>query len=264
VQQKGIIAYFVILILMVIAALYLSGSFLGGGAAGTTATTSIAANTTTIPVTTANSTSTTTSRTTTSITISQCQSRNATEKIFNGDFSLGNYSGWNSSGVSPGELPGFGDVPFNVIYANENNAYYNSPWSNYNGTHFATTYHNGLILNRGNLTSATFKVSELYLNFRIISPQSDQLYIEILDDGVPKIVAHYNTFAAQGVNNPLSTFVNASIPLVTLLCKNVSIRVHSGVVGTTVNKYSYMAVGDFYLSRVPVSTPLIVVNQTIV
>ena len=65
------------------------------------------------------------------------------------------------------------------------------------------------------------------------------------------------------MNNSLSQFVNASIPLVTLLCANVSIRVHAGVVSTGMNQYNYIAVGDFYEASLPVSTPGIVVNQTI-
>jgi hypothetical protein len=261
VQQKGIVAYFVILILMVVAALYLSGSF-GGGGQNTIITTSIGAST--IPsTTTINESSTTTSVTTTSILISPCQSKNATEPIPNGNFASGTYADWTSSPAVAGENPGFGDAPFNITFANQHNGFYNSPWTNYYGTYFATTYHYGLLINRGDLTSNTFKVTELYLNFKIISPQSDQLYLEILENGVPKIVTHYNTFSAQGTNASLSTFVDASIPMATLLCKNVSIKIHSGVVGTTTNKYSYIAVGDFYQSRVPISTPGIVVNQTI-
>lgn len=262
-MNRNVIVYFVVLVVMLIAAVFLSGAL---GKLGPSTTTTVMASTTaitTLPPDNESTTSTSTSITTTTVLISPCQSRNATVDIPNGDFSLDTFDGWNSS-ASKGSAPGFGDAPFNLTYANDHGGYYDSPWSGYGGGFFATTYHNGLLLQPGNLTSMPFKVDELYLNFRIISPQSDKLYVEVLENGKTMVIAHYNTFAAYGIVSPLTTFVNASIPLVTMLCKNVSIRVYSGVVGTESNQYNYIAVGDFYKASIPVTTPGIVTNMTIV
>jgi hypothetical protein len=184
-------------------------------------------------------------------------SKQATSSIPNGDFSDGTYNGWNLTG------PGFGSAPFNLTFANSNMIYYGSPWSGYDGMFFATTYHGGQLLQEGNITSLAFNVNELYLNFKIISSQSDLLYVEILQNGKPRIITHYNTFEVPGVTDPQSVFMNASVPLGELLCQNVNVRVSARITGNPINKLSYIAVGDFYLSRVPISTPGIVVNQTI-
>jgi len=256
--HKGIIVYFIMLILMIIGALFVYG-FFGTGPSRTTSTTTAASNNgTTTTIQNGNMTTTTSvSVTTTSVLFSTCMSKNAIESIANGNFSTGNYFGWTTSG------PGFGTSPFSLDYANANGGYYSAPWTGYNGNYFATTYTGGLQLQSGNITSKPFTVTELYLNFKIVSPQSSSLYVEIVEKGKSLIVTHYNTYAAQGITDPQSTFVNASIPLGTLLCRNVSIKLVAGVIGTPMVKSSYIAAGDFYLSRMPVSTPGIVVNQTI-
>ena len=183
-------------------------------------------------------------------------SKNATESIFNGNFGTGTYIGWNVSG------PGFGSGPLNITYANSNNLYYGAPWTNYNDIYFATTYTQGLNLQAGNLTSDKFLVTELYLNFKIISTQNNFLYVEILQDGKPVIVTRYDTFAVPNNPNGPTTFENASIPLGSLLCQNVSVKIVADVVGES-QPFEYIAAGDFYMDRVPVSTPGIVANQTI-
>jgi hypothetical protein len=189
---------------------------------------------------------------------SSCISPSSTQPIYNGYFATGNYAGWNASGT------GFGTGPFNLTAANKNGAYYSAKWSGYNGTYIATTYLGGTFVSVGNITSQQFKVTEPYINFKIISVQSNYLYVELLENGRPLLINHYNTYAAPNNPNPQSTFVNASIPVVSLLCKNVSIRVVARLVGTDVNKYSYIAVGGFYLSKKQVQTPGILVNTTIV
>jgi len=256
--HKGVLAYFIILILMIIGALFVYG-FFGTGPSITTSTTTVPHNGTTTTIHGGNTTITTTSPsiTTTSVLFSTCMSKNATEKIVNGNFSTGNYFGWTASG------PGFGSGPLNLDYANANGGYYSAPWNSYDGTYVATTYTGGLLFQAGNLTSKQFTVTELYLNFKIVSPQSSSLYVEILEKEKPVIITYYDTYIAPGITDPQSTFVNASIPLGTMLCKNVSVRLVAGITGTPDMSSSYIAAGDFYLSRTPVSTPGIVFNQTI-
>jgi len=253
-MHKGIIAYIVVLIILIVITLV----FLHGSTKTPKVTTTIIPkNTTTTTIAPVTNVTTITS-TTTSITIPSCLSQSAEVPVYNGNFSTGNYTGWFTSG------DGFGSAPLNLTYANENGGYYNHTWIGYDGNFVATTFHGGLALQPGNLTSKPFKVVEPYLNFRIISPQNNLLYVEILVNGKPVIVAHYNTYNAPGNQYPSSEFVNASMPLSLLMCQNVSIRVVANVVGSIATRNMYIAVGDFYQSRQPNSAPGIIVNQTII
>lgn len=264
-MHRGIAAYFIVLVILVLIALYLSGVFTGGNRATTTVpgggkhignTTATTSLTTTVPggVTSAS----TTTQTTTSIAFSSCLAKSATQSIPNGNFSTGTYASWNVTG------PGFGSAPFNIINANQKGAYYAAPWSGYNGTYMATSFQTGVALQAGNLTSLPFTVTEPYLNFRIISQQNSLLYVEVLRAGIPVIVAHYNTYVSPpGVKNPQSTFVNASIPVSTLLCQNVTIGLVAGIVGKSSQGTNYIAAGGFVLSRSPAVNPTQPVNQTI-
>jgi hypothetical protein len=252
-MQKAIVAYLIILVLMVIAALFLANSaFFRLPAANIIYSTTVPANsatsaTTTVASVVKSSSTITVSLPTTSVYLGSCQSTSQTAAVPSGNFSTGTYRGWNVSGA------GFGSAPFNIIYANNNtiSGYYGAPWSGYVGTFFATTYHGGLSLQPGNLTSNPFEVTEPYLNFKIISPQSNLLYVEILNHGRPAIVVHYNTYV---VANATNAFVNASIPLTTLLCQNVSVRIVAGVVGPAQN-LNYIAVGDFSMGASAMTTP---------
>ena len=188
-----------------------------------------------------------------------CLSNNVTEALLNGNFSSGNFEGWNVTGQ------GFGSAPVNIIYANANGDYYSAPWSGYNGIFFATTHWPGTSVTPGNITSEPFKVTEPYLNFQIVSPQDNELYVELLDNGQPLIINHYFTFpAVANATNAQSTFVNASIPIASLICQNISVRVVSGVVGQRIGNYKFIAVGDFYMSKVFKQDPGVIYNRTVV
>jgi hypothetical protein len=224
--------------------------------------TSTAVSSATTTVNSTINTATTSTQSTTSVFFGSCVSGNETESINNGDFSSGTYEGWSATG------PGFGTDPFDIMSANNNTnvnytGYYGVPWNNYDGEYMATTFKNGTTLQAGNLTSLPFQVSELYLNFKIISTQDSALYVEILKKGKPAIITHYNTYASPtGVQDPQSTFANASIPMGTLLCQNVSVKLVGGVTGSSVGGINYIAAGDFYLSKLPPFNPTIPVNQT--
>jgi|GEM_PF-1108774 hypothetical protein len=209
-------------------------------------------NTLTQPNTTPNKTMTT-----------YCISSSGTVAIPNGNFGTGTYADWNITGQ--GFLNGSGKpVPTNLAVANANDGYSGSKWSNYNGSFFASTYHGGISLSPGNLTSNPFEVQEPYLNFRISSAASSLLYVELLYNGKPVIINHYDTLNASGNTNPQSTFVNATMPLLNFVCKNVSVRVISGVVGSISTKYDFIAVGDFVQSKSALNTPGIQINSTVV
>ncbi|MDE1767962.1 MAG: hypothetical protein KGH62_01205, partial [Candidatus Micrarchaeota archaeon] len=140
--------------------------------------------------------------------------------------------------------------------------YYESPWAGYNGTYFATTYREGTLVATGNLTSNPFVVTEPYLNFKVVSPQNNFLYVEILHNGAPALTVHLNTYSVQGNLNSTSTFQNASILMVPFLCQNVQIRIVADVVGTTENTYQFIAVTNFTQAKRPILTQGIIVNQT--
>ncbi len=178
--------------------------------------------------------------------LADCLSATSTVSIPNGNFGTGTYQDWNTTGV------GFGTSPANITEYNKNNEYYDSPWTNYNGQYFATTYAGGLLISTGNLTSNAFQVTEPYLNFEIVSPQNNLLYVEVMENNTPIIIKQFNSYGNSGA--PTGIFENATIPLTSLLCKNVNIRVVSGVVYTPATKYDIIAVGDFYLSKVPVGS----------
>lgn len=173
--------------------------------------------------------------------------------IYNGNFSNGNYSGWTLTN------PGFGKAPLNISYANKNTCYIGNPWKNYVGAYFATTFNCGISNSPGNLTSNPFIVEKPFLNFRIISPYDNGIYVEILYNGTPYVVARYNTFNTTLGSNASSTFRNASIPLITLIGKKVQIK----VVANTLHRENYIAVGDFSLANKPNSQEGILVNMTV-
>lgn len=260
-MHKGVLVYAAILIVLVVIVVF--GVYGVGGlgkSSTTTLTTTVGETGNTTTTVGQNQTSTSSVSTTVPYTnYTSCLSSNPTESIPNGDFSAGTYANWTAGG------PGFGSGPFNLTSANAEGNYYNHTWSNYNGTFFATTFSGGSTLQSGNLTSDSFIATEPFLNFRIISSQSALLYVEVLSDGEPVASAHYNTFNTSLSNYYLSTFQNASIPLVGVLCKPIQVRIVSGVTNAATGSgiYQYIAAGDFHMSKRPAQTSGIVVNQTI-
>jgi hypothetical protein len=165
--------------------------------------------------------------------------------VYNGNFSTGTYTGWTLTGK------GFGYAPLNITFANNNKVsrcYLGTPWVGYNGSYVATTFNCGLSNAPGNLTSSEFIANKPFLNFKIISPLDNFLYVEILyANNTPAIIAHYDTYNITQTSNASSTFRNASIPLLTVQGKVVKIR----VVADTLNRETYIAVGDFALANLP-------------
>ena len=174
-------------------------------------------------------------------------------QVYNGDFVTGDFTGWNMTGN------GFADGPMNITKANAERCYIGAPWTGYNGTFFATTFNCGLSNAPGNLTSSPFIVDEPFLDFRLVSPQDDSLYVEILLNGTPVIVAHYNTYNATAFGATSSyTFRNATIPMISVAGKVVQVR----IVADTLKQHNYIAIGDFSLQPQPSSTPGVAVNYS--
>ncbi|MGC8572112.1 MAG: hypothetical protein ACP5RI_03240 [Candidatus Micrarchaeia archaeon] len=174
--------------------------------------------------------------------------------VYNGNFSTGTYIGWQLTGK------GFGSKPLNLTEANNNTirCYIGSPWRGYNGTYVATTFNCGISNAPGNLTSSLFYANKPFLNFKIISPEDNLLYVEILySNDTPAIIAHYNTYNMNNTINASSTFMNATIPLLTVQGKPIRIR----VVADTLSRERFIAVGDFELSNQPKETPGILVGS---
>jgi len=202
--------------------------------------------TTTIMSTTSTAPATTTAASTTTVPAYQ-------SAVNNGNFSTGTYSGWTVNGT------GFGTAPLGIKTADADMCYYGAPWANYNGSYFATTFTCGTQVSPGNLTSGYFTASAPYLNFRIISPASSSLYIEILYNGVPRVINHYNTYNSSISGGVASyTFFNASIPLASVQGNAVQVR----IVAADVNEYGYIAVGDFGLAQNSNQAKGILVNTT--
>lgn len=189
-------------------------------------------------------------------------------EIYNGNFGNGAYTGWNVSN------PGFGTKPLNISYAYKNLCYQGRPWSNYNGSYFATTYNCGTTTSPGNLTSSPFLVSPLnpFLNFKLISPQDNNLYIEVLvanykiingeqvyANSTPVEMAHFNTFNATTTQYSQSTFANVTLPLTLYVNKPVEIRLVALDYGS-----SFISAGDFVTSNRPHQDKGIVENITFI
>lgn len=194
--------------------------------------------------------------------------------IYNGNFGNGQYTGWTLTGR------GFGSAPLNITYADSHGmCYEGTPWTGYDGNYFATTYTCGSAVSVGNITSSPFLVdpSKPFLNFKIISPQNNDLYVELLKanykfengtqtyvNGTPLLIAQYNTYNFSVNPNSTSTFANVTIPLTQYINEKLEIRVVAAVSNSNLDSKAYIAVGDFTLANRPNQEIDIVANITTV
>ena len=187
--------------------------------------------------------------------------------IYNGDFSNGEYTGWNVTN------PGFGASPLNISYSDSKLCYPGRPWSNYIGSYFATTYNCGISVAPGNLTSEPFRQNPNmpFVNFRLISPQDNDLYFEILRvnykvvngmqvyvNSTPVAVMHFNTYNLSVTSYSSSTFANATIPLTLYTNQVLQLR----IVAKTQVGSNLIAAGDFVLSNRPHQDKTVTANFT--
>ena len=186
--------------------------------------------------------------------------------VYNGNFDNGEYTGWNVSS------PGFGTAPLNITYANKKLCYQGRPWSNYNGTYFATTYNCGITTAPGNITSSPFIVnpSKPFLNFKLISPQDNNLYVELLranyrivngqqvyTNSSPVEIVHFNTFNLSITSYSQSTFTNVTLPLTLYINEPLQVRIVSRETGQ-----NFIAAGDFAFSNRPHQDAWVTENLT--
>lgn len=188
-----------------------------------------ASSTTTLHSNTISTTSSSTA--TTSIPINYCLSNASVVEGANWNFSEGTYYNWNLTGNA------WGTGPINITKANNNGTYYTNPWADYATSFFATTFRKSQPIGTGNLTT-TFIVDKPTLYFSIISSGDPKIYVEIILNGTPVIVQHYNT------GNGYYIFNQESISLANYTCHTVQLRVVQQIGDTQ----KFIAVGDFYLA----------------
>ncbi len=171
--------------------------------------------------------------------------------VYNGGFTYGTYVGWAL------DTDAFGMYPSNILKVNKNLCFKSYPWTNLNGTYFATTANCYHTIKTGNLTSSYFYAAKLFLDFQIVSPTNSTDYIEILHDNHPVIVTSYNTYYLS-TDNDLYRFENASIPLISVRNESIRVKIISSIKGIQpTNKVrerplsNFIAISDIHLSNIP-------------
>ena len=191
--------------------------------------------------------------------------QNKYDFVFNGNFSIGTYAGWSVNTIA------FGNVPQNVILANNAVCFTNFPWKGLYGTnYFASTGTCSTTPFTGNLTSSYFNATYPYLNFQIVSPDNKTDYVEVLyQNNTPAIIASYNTYSGSS-SDLLYTFQNASIPLLSVKNKLVRFRVVSDIYGIQPTiptrerpLTNFTAISDIHMSSIPWQTRNITATLTI-
>ena len=177
------------------------------------------------------------------------------DKVYNGNFSSGTFSGWTENGTA------FGRGPINITVANINGCYPEStPWSNYQATYFVTTYScNKSTRNYGTLESSYFVADKPFLNFQAIGYASPIIYVAVVENNTPRIILHFNTYINANTSTKTFEFRNLTIPLTTVYNKPVRIL----IVANEIREYEYIAAGDFHLATTPNQDPNIISNITI-
>ncbi|MEM3791434.1 MAG: hypothetical protein QXL16_01760 [Candidatus Micrarchaeaceae archaeon] len=254
-MHKGALAYAVILVILIVVAIILIKT------SSPSSTLHILPSTTAKSTSTSSTTTTTTNTSSTSTTIiySSCISSQVNVSIPNGNFSTGTYEFWNVTGL------GFGSAPMNITEANQNGTYFSHPWYGYEpqSPFMATTFKPGIVQYSGNLTSSPFKVTEPYLDFKLISPNYAGAYLQILESGKPLATYWFNTYNISSNGSAQSHLINESISLAPFLCKTVQLKAVVKVVGAIQNKYDYLAITDIHLSKINWYTAGTLVNYSL-
>lgn len=176
-----------------------------------------------------------------------CKSSSSVVYLNNYNFGTDSYYQWNTTGT------GFGAVPLSVTKANTNGTYYQYPWTYYYSYYIPTTYSQLHPITPGTLTSSNFIVVQPYLVFQIISANTTQLYVQILQNGNPIITRYYNTLNVSGAT--MTTFSWATIDLSSYMCQTLQVRVVANVRQvSSSDQTKFIAVDYFELSASPYQT----------
>ncbi len=229
--MESIIPIILVVVVIVIIAASVLYFGIGSSAKTTHKSNTIKNSSVTTNALSSSTTSTVKSSTTTASQQTYCLSNSPTERGGNWNFSYDSYYNWNVTGNA------FGTAPTNFTKANDNGSYFRYAWSNLAETYYATSFSKTKPIGFGNLTT-TFLVDKRYLNFQLISTNNSRIYVEIIINGQPSIVKHYDT------GSPYDQFVSEYINLSDYTCQTVKFR----VVSDAPAGQDFIAIGDLYLT----------------